>query len=169
MNRSILGVGVVLLLFSVGLVVSPIALYGFESLTVLSEIGVFLLPAGIVISLLGAVAPDPSITTVGGMFGNPVENEIHDRRPSSPGSIPARVRGSPRQPVNCRQCYTLIGWDLILCPRCGRARECRSCGRVLDWSGNTIVCVRCTHPEVYCNCQEERHVYPVRRPAGTRI
>ncbi|HTT26514.1 MAG TPA: hypothetical protein VMH90_06105 [Thermoplasmata archaeon] len=169
MNRAILGVGVAILLVAIALVVSPIALTGAESLTTLAEIGVFTLPVGIVVVLLGGVAPDPSITTVGGVFGNPVENAIHDRRGAAPSVVPARARGSPRQPVNCRQCYTLVAWDAILCPRCGRARDCRSCGRDLDWSGTTIVCVPCAHPEVYCNCREAHHAYPVRRPAGARL
>jgi hypothetical protein len=168
MNRSILGVGVGLLLTAIALFASPIALTGSESLTMLAEIGVFILPAGIVVVLLGAVAPDPSITTVGGVFGNPVENEIQSRHPGGTNLPTARARGSPRQPVNCRQCYTLVAWDVILCPRCGRPRECRACGRDLEWAGETIVCLHCAHLEVYCNCRPQHHAYAAHRPAGAR-
>jgi hypothetical protein len=169
MNRTILGVGVGFLLVATALIASPIALNGSESLTLFAEIGVFTLPAGIAVVLLGGVAPDPSITTVAGVFGNPIENELKSRGQAAPPAAPARAKGSPRQPVNCRQCYTLIAWDIILCPRCGRPRDCRACGRRLDWAGSSIVCTRCGQAEVYCNCLEERHAYAARRPGGRRV
>jgi hypothetical protein len=152
MNRGILGLGVFLLIVATALMVSPIVLTGTESLTLFAEVGVFLIPVGVVVSFVGGEAIDPSITTIGGVFGNPVENELRQRLRQSEPTLAHRSRTSPRESVNCRKCYTMIAWDLIDCPRCGRPRECRGCERSLSGSDGRILCDSCHRDEIYCNC-----------------
>lgn len=168
MNRSILGLGVVVLLLGLALLVSPIALGGAWSLTFVAELGLFSMPVGVAIVLLGGVAPDPRITTVSGIFGNPVENEMRERhRRAAPA--PHRSLGrSPREPIHCRQCYTLVPWDVEICPRCGLPRDCHVCGRPVGGGGGPILCVACGKPEPFCSCSPARPARPSTGPGRLR-
>ena len=152
MNREMVGVGVVLVITGVGLMVSPLAMNGSETWTLLVEVGVLVTVAAICVVLAGLSAPDPTRTTVSGLFGNPIENEIRERGRTAPTGGLRRDHTSPRRSVHCRQCYTLIAWNLIECPRCALARPCRSCSGPLEHRGDRIHCTQCGLEEVYCNC-----------------
>ena len=154
MNRTVIGWAIFLLVFAVALMVSPIPLDGAEQLTPLAEIGVFMIPLAVVVAFAGGLAPDPERLTIPGALGSAEETELrqHERRPRP--RTPARALGSPKEPVNCRKCYTLVGWEEIDCPRCRTPRVCRNCGGELERAGEVIECVRCRHWEVYCRCPE---------------
>ncbi len=161
MNRRVTLVGLVLLLVAIALVISPIPLTGAERITSLFEIGLLSLPLGLVIVLLGLATPNPGVTTVGGAFGNPDENVMarQTRRPTATTHV--RYASSPKEPVNCRHCYTLIPWDVAECPRCHRRRECRGCGRPLFYLSGAVRCAPCVRDEVYCSCPKlRRNVVP---------
>ncbi len=150
MNRSIAYVGVGIIVVGLGLVGFPIVVYGHELFDLEQVAGFLVAPIGLVVVLLGAVAHNPDRTTVGGAFGNPDEGV---RRPRSGASPPARRLGySPLEPVNCRFCRTIITHDLANCPRCARARDCRSCGRPLGMVLDRATCPTCARPEAFCNC-----------------
>jgi hypothetical protein len=162
MNRAITFLGIGFLLLSGGLVAYPDLFYGAEVLDFEVEVGLLTLPAAISVILWGASAPDPRVTTVRGIFGNPEENLVSRKLDRNAADAAARYRPSPKEPVNCRQCYTLIPPDLADCPRCGRRRECRGCGKPLFFLAGAVRCAPCVHDEVYCNCPRVR-----RTPAGT--
>jgi len=151
MNRSIALCGIVLIGFGFALVAYPIAVLGSEHLDLEQEVGFLAAPLGLVIVMLGALAPDPSRTTVGGTFGNP-EADLH--RTNRPTSVEPRAMHvyNPHEPVNCRFCRTMISADLALCPRCARPRECRTCGRPLGIVADRVTCPGCTRSEGLCNC-----------------
>src|SRR5690242_9326834 len=111
MNRVLVGWSVILLLLAIGMIVSPIPLDGRESLTPLAEIGVFILPIVLVTAFAGGLAPDPDRLTIAGALGNPDENALRDAARRTGTSGPGRPRpASPKEPVNCRKCYTLVAW-----------------------------------------------------------
>jgi len=153
MNRSIMLVGVGIILAGLALVASPIVLYGSEMFTIEQEAGIFLAPVGLLVLMIGAVQANPDRTTVGGTFGNP------DVRPDRTGEVGAAAaarpvpRGfSPHAAVDCRYCGSVITYDLAFCPRCARPRACRGCGRPLEMAGELTDCPRCHRVEAFCNC-----------------
>jgi hypothetical protein len=152
MNRRITLVGLLVLLVGIALMISPIAIYGALRIDLDFEIGVMGLPIAISIFLLGASAPDPTVTTVSGVFGNPDENFLRkvERRPAFDERL--RYEPSPKESTNCRQCYTAIPWNVAECSRCGRRRSCRGCGRPLFLLAGAVRCAPCVRDEVYCNC-----------------
>jgi len=151
MNRSIVLIGVVLICLGFSLVAYPIAFTGSEQLDIEQELGFLVAPVGLVVVMLGALAQDPARTTVGGAFGNPdvaLERAVH-----APPVEPRALRlYNPHEPVNCRYCRTVIAADLAQCPRCARARECRSCGRPLGLVIDRVTCPTCARIEGLCNC-----------------
>jgi hypothetical protein len=152
MNRSIILVGVAIILGGLALVASPIVLTGAEQFDPEQEAGLFISPIGLFVILIGAVQPNPERTTVGGTFGNP---EVDRDRPSKPrGAELTRTSlgFDPREPVHCRYCRTMITADLAFCPRCGRPRECRRCGRPLGIVEDRTDCPGCHHAEALCDC-----------------
>ena len=151
MNRSIALVGVGLILVGFALISSPIVLFGHETFNLEQEAGILLVPVSLLVVLIGGVQPNPERTTVGGTFGNP---EVQVRRPPAPKPVEAaRALGySLREPVSCRHCRTMIAFDLALCPRCARPRQCRSCARTLGTVDDRTDCPGCHRIEAFCNC-----------------
>ena len=170
MNRAITYLGLGVLLASGFLIAYPDLLNGAEVLDFEVEVGLLTLPGGLSVILWGASAPDPRVTTVRGVFGNPEENIVGRKLERSAAIAQARYRPSPKEPVNCRQCYTLIPPELADCPRCGRRRECRGCGKPLFFLAGAVRCAPCLHDEVYCNCPRLRRPVAATGPArvGTR-
>lgn len=152
MNRSITLLGVVILLSAGGLIAFPFLTTGAVGVDLELELGIFVLPVGLSVILWGASSPDPSITTVGGLFGNPDENVLRKRLAPPPPTGPARFMPNPRESANCVQCYTAIPADEVVCPRCGRPRECRGCGKRLFFLAGGVRCAPCLRNEVYCGC-----------------
>ena len=153
MNRSIGYCGVLLIVLGFMLVSYPIVLTGAEQLDVEQEAGFLLAPLGLVVVMLGALSLDPSRTTVGGTFGNP-ETDLLRETPTPPVDTRARRLFNPHEPVNCRYCRTVITSDLAQCPRCARARDCRSCGRPLGLVNDRVTCPTCARVESFCNCPQ---------------
>ncbi|MCI4337220.1 MAG: hypothetical protein L3K17_08550 [Thermoplasmata archaeon] len=168
MNRSITLLGLAVLLSGIGLMASPDALTGVESVTPFLEIGVFVMPVGISVILWGASSPDPTVTTVSGVFGNPDENELRRSEGGTRRNFDVRYLPGPKESVNCRQCYTLIPWNVAACPRCGRKRECRACGKTLYFMSGGIRCLPCVREETFCNCPKVGRSHPTRAPGGVR-
>ncbi len=148
MNRSIAGVGIALILAGIGLVAFPIVVTGAERLDPEQIAGFLLAPFGLFVVTIAAASIDPRKTTVVGTFGNPEEPA------PTPGKVePPRGRfTNPNEPVHCRVCRAVITADLSRCPRCSRARECRSCGRPLGQVLDRPTCPRCARPEPFCSC-----------------
>jgi hypothetical protein len=167
MNRRITLVGVLVLLIGISLMISPVAIYGVLRIDLEFELGIFTLPIAISIFLLGASAPDPSVTTVTGVFGNPDENFLRkvERRPAFDERL--RYEPSPKESTNCVHCYTAIPWNIAECPRCGRRRACRGCSRPLFLLAGAVRCAPCVRDEVYCNCPKLKKPAAV-GPAGRR-
>jgi len=163
MNRSIAYCGVAVILFGFAMVAFPIVVTGAEQLDLEQEVGFLLAPVGLVVVMLGALALDPSRTTVGGAFGNP---ERALERPSAGASLDSRERRlfNPHEPVNCRFCGSVITPDLAQCPRCARARDCRNCGRPLGLVMNRATCPTCARVEGFCNCPRLARPAPAYRP-----
>lgn len=164
MNRSVVLIGVVLICAGFALAAYPIATTGTESLDIEDEVGFLLAPFGLVIVMLGALAQDPSRTTVGGAFGNP--DVALERASSRAPPVDQRARRifNPHEPVDCRYCRTVITADLAQCPRCARARECRGCGRPLGFVINHVTCPSCGRAEALCNCPQLARPSPTVRP-----
>jgi hypothetical protein len=101
--------------------------------------------------MLGALAQDPTRTTVGGAFGNPYADL---ERPTRAPTVEPRAHRlfNPHEPANCRYCRTVITSDLAQCPRCARARDCRNCGRPLGMVNDRVTCPTCGRAEAFCNC-----------------
>jgi hypothetical protein len=151
-NRSIAFLGIAVLLLGIGFLAYPIAVMGFEQVDAEQEVGILVLSASASIILWGMTSPDPAVTTVSGLFGNPDENELRRRlRPAGPGG-PARYLPSPRESVNCSSCYTAMPAQQVLCPRCGERRTCRRCGKPLFQLAGAVRCGPCVKDEVYCHC-----------------
>ena len=163
MNRSIVYIGVVLIGLGFALVAYPIAFTGTEQLDIEQELGFLVAPVGLVVVMLGALAQDPTRTTVGGAFGNPyAELERSARGPAvEPRLVVCSTRTSPRTVGTCR---TVITSDLAQCPRCARARECRNCGRPLGMVTNRVTCPTCGRVEGFCNCPQLVRPTPTVRP-----
>jgi hypothetical protein len=101
--------------------------------------------------LIGAISDDPTVTTVGGAFGNPDVDLV--RRPNRPaGPTRTGLPYHPNEPVRCRFCGAIITADLSQCPRCARARECRTCARPLGTVLGRVTCPSCARTEALCNC-----------------
>jgi hypothetical protein len=156
MNRRVTLVGLLLLLIAIVLVLSPFALTGTESFNLEFQLGVLSLPIGLTTMLWGAASANPDVTTVGGAFGNPDENVMARMASRSIPEPRVRYASGPRESVNCRHCYTAIPWNLAECPRCGRRRDCRGCGRPLFYLSGAVRCGPCVRDEVYCNCPKTR-------------
>jgi len=139
-------------LLGIAFIASPEALNGAETVTPLLEIGIFVLPVGLTTVLWGASSPDPRLTTVRGVFGNPDEALLSRMLEGTPRSIDVRYLPNPREPVNCRHCYTLIPWNVAECPRCARRRDCRACGKSLYFVTGAVRCLPCVRDETFCNC-----------------
>lgn len=153
MNRSIAYCGVGLIAFGFAMVAYPIVVTGAEQLDLEQELGFLLAPLGLVVVMLGALALDPSRTTVGGAFGNPYA-ELERTARTPPVEPRERRLFNPHEPVNCRYCRTVITSDLAQCPRCARARDCRNCGRPLGLVTNRVTCPTCARIEGLCNCPQ---------------
>ncbi|MCI4368964.1 MAG: hypothetical protein L3K09_05320 [Thermoplasmata archaeon] len=168
MNRGIVSVGLLTLFVAIGLLTYPFATTGVEQFGLVMGAGVFVLPVSLSVILWGASAPNPDVTTVGGVFGNRDEDAV--RRMLSPkAAVPeARFLPGPRESMNCLSCYTAIPWDIGVCPRCGRPRECRACGRPLFLLAGAVRCGPCVRLEAYCNCPKPKHPRSVHAPARSR-
>ncbi|HTT15654.1 MAG TPA: hypothetical protein VMG81_07785 [Thermoplasmata archaeon] len=152
MNRTIVGMGLVILLFSFMLLAFPIVVTGAETFDFEQEAGIFVLPVGLLIILFGAMGHNPEATTVGGAFGN---LDDAPRRPGGSGRAPparAPLGYNPKEPVACRYCRTIIPYDIAICPRCARPRACRTCGRPLGLVLDRPTCPTCARAEVFCAC-----------------
>jgi RNA polymerase subunit RPABC4/transcription elongation factor Spt4 len=169
MNRSIILVGVGILLIGFALMSFPIAVTGQEQFDIEQEAGLYFLPPAMAVLLIGSISDDPRLTTVGGTFGNP---DVAAFTPSGKGT-PARPRIEltyhPKEPVACRYCSTIMAPDLVQCPRCARARECRSCGRLLGVVLERATCPACARPEPFCNCPHLPPRPTVSSAAGRRV
>ncbi|HEV8049884.1 MAG TPA: hypothetical protein VGP88_04760 [Thermoplasmata archaeon] len=167
MNRSIVFLGLFLFILAIALFAYPQFSTGVESVDLEVQVGIVVLPLGIAVAVLGAAAPDPRVTTVGGVFGNADENEMRRRALArAPPTGDARFRPSPLESVNCRKCYTLIPAQLADCPRCGARRECRGCNKPLFLLAGAVRCAPCLKDEVYCSCPKLRKSGGSRRPGG---
>jgi hypothetical protein len=153
MHRSIAYVGVGTLLLAFALIAFPIWAYGSEQFDLEQEFGILILPAGLLVLLVAGVSPDPRLTTVGGTFGNP-EFAGRERPARSSASVPGRLTYHPREAVNCEQCGTVVSPDLARCPRCTRARMCRTCGRPLGYVLDRPTCPRGAKAEPFCDCPQ---------------
>jgi hypothetical protein len=151
MHRSIAYLGAATLVIAFAFITFPIWAFGAESFDFEQELGILLLPAGLLVLLAAGVSTDPRLTTVGGAFGNP-EFEPAVRRAGT-GSMPApRTPYHPREAVQCEHCGSMIAPDLARCLRCTQVRPCRSCGRPLGMVLDRPTCPRCAKPEVFCDC-----------------
>jgi hypothetical protein len=169
MNRDIVGVAGVLIFTALALISFPLWALGAEQFDVEQEIGILFLPFGMVIMLVGLSALDPRSTTVGGAFGN---DEIEPTKPKQVRPVArGRLAYDPHGDVNCRFCRTIITADLTQCPRCGRARPCRSCERPLGRVLDRPTCPACARPEALCNCPPlpRRAAVPAPSSRGRRI
>jgi hypothetical protein len=152
MNQQITVLGLVVLLIAIGFIVYPLVLTGSEQLDSEVEAGIFVLPVGLTVILWGAASPDPSVTTVGGVFGNPDEDLVRQWAERKVAPRQTRFMPSPRETLNCAQCYTAIPPDVLECPRCGRERDCRECGGRLSLEQGATRCGGCGREEMYCSC-----------------
>ncbi|MGA7923125.1 MAG: hypothetical protein WCA77_04040 [Thermoplasmata archaeon] len=159
MNRSVVYLGVLALVLALGLFAYPVAVSGSFQLVWETDLAIIALPASLMTILWGATLPDPSLTTVGGVFGSPEENELRRQEAEARAAMTARYRSSPHEPTHCRKCYTMVTYDLALCPRCGTARLCRSCAKPLFYLSGAVRCGPCVQDENYCTCP------PLARPA----
>ncbi|MGB6500731.1 MAG: hypothetical protein WBG19_04950 [Thermoplasmata archaeon] len=166
MNRSVVYLGAGVVLFGIVLVASPIALTGAEQFDLAQEMGFLVAPIGLVVVMLGASFYDPSRTTIGGAFGNPDEGPTRAPGPRGPPR-PAPPVYHPYESVNCRFCRTHIEAALANCPRCARARECRTCSRPLGRVLDRATCPLCARPEPLCNCPRLAP-RPATTPPGVR-
>jgi len=160
MNRSLGWAGVAVVLAGIGLVAFPVVVTGGEALDLEQLLGFLVAPLGAFVVLLAAVAVDPRKTTIPGVFGN----EEEPVNPPSEGEPPVGPpRSSPYQSVHCRYCGAVVTADLASCPRCTRARECRTCGRPLGHVLERPTCPTCARAEPFCNCPR------LARPAPARL
>jgi len=160
MNRSIARVGVVVIVAGLGLVAFPIVVSGHESLDLEQILGFLLAPFGLFVVMIAAASVDPERTTVSGTFGNPDEAP---RPPAAGAEQISRARYlNPNEPVHCRVCRAVITADLSRCPRCSRARECRTCGRPLGLVLDRPTCPTCARAEPFCNCAQLVRSRPTR-------
>ena len=163
MNRSLALVGVVLVIVSILLLSIPFLVTSAFRFSDAVYVAALLFLIGLVILYQAATAVDPTVTTVGGLLGNPIVDESRKAEEAITTVTPSAVRYAPgpKEPVNCRFCYTAIPWDILNCPRCGRARLCRNCGKQLYFLAGAVRCAPCVRNEMQCNC-------PRVRPSGAR-
>ncbi len=150
MNRSLAYIGIGVILVGLALAAFPLVAMGVERFDIEQEVGLYVAPVGLVVILLAAVAADPHKTTVAGPFGNP--DEVATRVARRPARAPVTGRYNSKEPASCRFCRTFIPAELAQCPRCARARECRTCGRPLGMVLDRATCPRCARPEALCDC-----------------
>ncbi|MFZ0830185.1 MAG: hypothetical protein WCB18_05605 [Thermoplasmata archaeon] len=168
MNRSLALVGLVLVIVGILLVSIPfLVTSGFQVGYEFYGAGVLFL-VGLVILFQAAIASDPHVTTVGGLLGNPIVDESRKAEEAVTNLPATRVRYAPgpKEPVNCRYCYTAIPWNVLDCPRCARPRHCRNCGKQLYLLAGAVRCAPCVRDETFCNCPRVKPSGP--RPAGVR-
>jgi hypothetical protein len=168
MNRSLALVGVVLVIVSVLLISIPFLVTSTFQVNDIVYVTGLLFLIGLVILYQGATAADPSLTTVGGLLGNPIVDESRKAEEAAtrvPVS-PVRYALGPKEPVNCRFCYTVVPWNVLNCPRCGRPRQCRTCGKPLFYLAGGVRCAPCVRDESQCNCPRVRPSSS--RPTGVR-
>ncbi len=151
MNRSIMYVGIGILLAGFALIAFPIAVTGHEQFDLEQEVGIYLLPPAMAVILIAAVSVDPRGTTVGGTFGNP-DARLERTTPRDPAAAHAGLLYNPHEPARCRYCGSIIPAELAQCPRCARARECRTCNRPLGIVLERPTCPTCGLPEARCRC-----------------
>jgi len=169
MNRSIVLVGVGIIVVGLALIASPIVVTGSEVFSIEQEFGIFLSPIGLLVILIGAVQPNPERTTIGGTFGNPEMNPRRAPITKTAAAVrPSSLGYSPREPVNCRYCGSVITFDLAFCPRCARPRDCRGCGRPLGMAETRTDCPGCHREEALCNCPRIARAAVVRGPGTAR-
>lgn len=168
MNRSLALVGLVLVVVAILLVSIPFLVTSTFQVSAETYATGILFLVGLVILFQAAMSPDPSVTTVGGLLGNPVVDEARKAEAAITGVTTPRIRYAlgPKEPVNCRYCYTSIPWNVLNCPRCGRPRQCRNCGKQLYFLAGAVRCAPCVRDETQCNCPRVRA--PGAHAAGTR-
>jgi len=151
MNRSIILLGVGILGVAFALIAYPIAVTGHEQFDLEQEAGIYVIPPSLAVILVGAIAVDPRGTTIGGAFGNP--DAKLDRTVARPAAAaPATSLYHPHEPARCRYCGSIIPSELAQCPRCARARECRTCNRPLGLVLDRATCPTCGMAEARCPC-----------------
>jgi hypothetical protein len=150
MDRSIARIGIAIIIAGFALVGFPIITTGQEQLDYEQVAGFLIAPLGLAVVLIAGISPDPRKTTVVGTFGNPEETPPAPPSGAPPGTRP-RLR-NPHAPVYCRRCRSVVTSDLARCPRCARARDCRSCGRPLGLVLERPTCPPCARAEAFCNC-----------------
>ena len=151
MNRSVVMMGVAVILAGFALMSFPIAVTGQEQFDIEQESGLLVAPVGLVVVMFGASFYDPSRTTIGGAFGNPEEPARRTAGPRAAVPVPT-LPYHPYESASCRFCRTNIEYDQAICPRCARARECRTCGRPLGRVLDRATCPLCARAEALCNC-----------------
>jgi hypothetical protein len=152
MNRSIVGVGGGILVLAFVLLSFPIAFTGQEQFDLEQEAGLYFIAPALAVILIGAISDDPRVTTIGGAFGNPDMPSPRAETRRGPGAAARPLTYHPNEAVPCRFCPTIIAPDLAQCPRCARARACRSCGRPLGIVLERATCPACARPEPFCSC-----------------
>ncbi len=166
MNRTVVYLGIAVVVAGFLLAAYPILLLGRERFDLEQGAGCLVAPVGVFVVMFGASFYDPTRTTVGGVFGNPDE-----RRPTSPaeGPVSPAIPFSPLEAATCRFCRTYIDHDQATCPRCARARPCRRCGRPLGRVLDRATCPRCGREEAFCDCSTySGSLGPADRPARAR-
>lgn len=168
MNRSLALVGLVLVIVAILLVALPFLVSAGTVDTDLFFGAGLLFLVGFAILFVGATSPDPKVTTVGGLLGNPIVDESRKAEEALVNAPTSRVRYAPgpKEPVNCRYCYTGIPWNILDCPRCARPRQCRNCNKRLYFLAGAVRCAPCVRDEAYCNCPRVRPTGM--RPVGAR-
>lgn len=166
MNRSLTSLGAALVVLALALLAYPVVVSGAWRIGLPVMVAIVLLPAGLLVVLLGASSPDPRLTTVGGIFGNPEENLLRKRLVRGVPVGPARYRPSPLESTNCGACYTAIPAGVLDCPRCGHRRECRNCNKPLYFLAGGIRCAPCLKGEIYCDCPRVKRTAAVRVARG---
>jgi hypothetical protein len=163
MHRSIAYIGIVVLLVAVALLAFPIWAYGAEQWDLEQELGILLVPFGLITFLIAATTADPRLSTVGGAFGNAEYDRTRQPWIRRPTPRPKIVRSFNEAP-QCLHCGTVIPPQLAICPRCSQIRPCRACNRPLGLVLERATCPLCARPEPLCNCTIlPRHTGPVGR------
>lgn len=150
MHRPIAALGLTLVVVGFGLVAFPVIVFGREQLDPEQIVGFLVVPLGTLVVMVAAASGDPRRTTIAGTFGNPEEARPSPPTGAAPGTRP-RLK-NPFEAVHCEHCRTIIASDLAACPRCARARECRSCGRPLGLVLDRPTCPSCARAEAFCSC-----------------
>lgn len=147
MNRAVVWIGIAMVLAGFALAAFPIVVTGREVFDVEQESGTLVAPVGLVVVMLGFTLYDPRATTVRGFFGG------EDRpQPVARSRSAGTANYGPGEADECRACRTPIAWDLAQCPRCARARACRTCGRPLGLVIERPTCPACGRSEATCDC-----------------